>query len=279
MCSSLVKADSFKSFDILSSTPHLRYSIRCMLFLRRPADKKVHALLTERESMTFSYSAVGATRSAVPPGYGINHMRAFLGEGDAVRVRAIKALFSWKLLAVTGLELYPKSPPIKPLTNIALLSPHFGLWSLDFCRVIDAFEGQPENGGAILRSGFVYGTLPGHAFRGEEIFSIEWHLAREEVWYDIYSFSLPANFLIRLAGPRRTRTLRLRIAQRSRSCGLCMKHSGKQRNQKYQENQDGQDKVWQERNGFVGDFDAGIPSARKINGQAQPPAKMIERAV
>lgn len=110
-------------------------------------------------------------------------------------------LFSWKLLAVAGLELYPKSPPIKPLTNIALLSPHFGLWSLDFCRVIDAFEGQPENGGAILRSGFVYGTLPGHAFRGEEIFSIEWHLAREEVWYDIYSFALPANFLIRLAGP------------------------------------------------------------------------------
>jgi uncharacterized protein (UPF0548 family) len=43
--------------------------------------------------------------------------------------------------------------------------------------------------------------LPGHAFRGEEIFSIEWHLAREEVWYDIYSFALPANFLIRLAGP------------------------------------------------------------------------------
>jgi len=63
-----------------------------MLFLRRPADKQVHALLTERESMTFSYSAVGATRSAVPPGYGINHMRAFLGEGDAVRVRAIKAV-------------------------------------------------------------------------------------------------------------------------------------------------------------------------------------------
>jgi len=37
--------------------------------------------------------------------------------------------------------------------------------------------------------------------RGEEIFSIEWHVATNEVWYDIFSFSLPANVLIRLAGP------------------------------------------------------------------------------
>lgn len=85
--------------------------------------------------------------------------------------------------------------PCNRLTNVALLSRHFGFWSLDFWHVIDVFEARSENGGAILRSGFAYGTLPGHAVRGEEIFSIEWHPAREKVWYDIYSFSLPANFL------------------------------------------------------------------------------------
>jgi len=90
----LVLADSFKSFDIPSSTPHLRYSIRSMLFFRRPTDKQVHQLVAARESMTFSYSEVGGTGSDVPSGYRINHMRAFLGEGDAVRIRAIKALFS-----------------------------------------------------------------------------------------------------------------------------------------------------------------------------------------
>lgn len=37
--------------------------------------------------------------------------------------------------------------------------------------------------------------------KGEEIFSVEFHPATEEVWYDIFSFSLPANSLVRLAGP------------------------------------------------------------------------------
>jgi uncharacterized protein (UPF0548 family) len=94
---------------------------------------------------------------------------------------------------------------MQPETNVALLSRHFrrlgGLWSLDFCRVIYLLEAQPENGGKIERTGFAYGTLPGHAVRGEEIFSIEWHVDTNEVWYDIFSFSLPANVLIRLAGP------------------------------------------------------------------------------
>jgi len=37
--------------------------------------------------------------------------------------------------------------------------------------------------------------------KGEEIFSVEFHAAAEEVWYDIFSFSQPANSLIRLASP------------------------------------------------------------------------------
>jgi len=85
-----------------------------MLFFRRPTDKQVHQLVAARESMTFWYSEVGGTGSDVPPGYGINHMRVFLGGGDAVRIRAIKALISQKLLAVAGLELHPKGPPMQP---------------------------------------------------------------------------------------------------------------------------------------------------------------------
>jgi len=100
---------------------------------------------------------------------------------------------------------FPIATPIEPQTNVALLSRHFvrlgGLWSLDFCRVIYILEAQSEHGGAIRRTGFAYGTLPGHAVRGEEIFSIDWHVATNEVWYDIFSFSLPANVLIGLAGP------------------------------------------------------------------------------
>jgi uncharacterized protein (UPF0548 family) len=176
-----------------------------MLFIARPTDQEIHARLAVREAMPFSYSEVGATRSTAPEGYRINHMRALLGKGEDVQARAVNALLSWRLLTVAGLEIFPSQPPIEPQTNVALLSRHFarlgGLWSLDFCRVIYILEAQPENGGAIRRTGFAYGTLPGHAVRGEEIFSIEWHVATNEVWYDIFSFSLPANVLIRFAGP------------------------------------------------------------------------------
>ena len=176
-----------------------------MLFIARPTDQEIHARLATREAMPFSYSEVGATRSTPPAFYRINHMRALLGKGEEVHARAVSSLLSWRLLTVAGLEIFPSQPPIEPQTNLALLSRHFvrlgGLWSLDFCRVIYILEAQPENGGAIRRTGFAYGTLPGHAVRGEEIFSVEWHTATGEVWYDIFSFSLPANVLIRLAGP------------------------------------------------------------------------------
>jgi uncharacterized protein (UPF0548 family) len=51
------------------------------------------------------------------------------------------------------------------------------------------------------RFGFAYGTLPQHAESGEERFSVEYHPDTDEVWYDIYAFSRPGNFLIRLGYP------------------------------------------------------------------------------
>jgi uncharacterized protein (UPF0548 family) len=171
-----------------------------MLFLRRPTGGQIFGFLMKRESMTFSYPEVGATRATPPARYRIKHKRALLGKGQDVRERAVDALFSWQLLAVAGLKIFPENPPMQPHSNVALLSRHFGLWSLDFCRVIYVCDRKSEDG-AIQRTGFAYGTLPGHAVRGEEIFSIEWHPATQEVWYEVFSFSRPANLLIELAGP------------------------------------------------------------------------------
>jgi uncharacterized protein (UPF0548 family) len=172
-----------------------------MFLLRRPTDQQIYAQLTKREPMTFSYPQVGATRSKPPAGFRINHVRGLIGKGAAVQARAANALLSWQLLGVAGLEVFPENPAMQPQTNVALLSQHLGIWSLDFCRVIYVVEEQSENGGAIQRTGFGYGTLPGHAVCGEEIFSVEWHTATKEVWYDIFSFSRPANWLVQMAAP------------------------------------------------------------------------------
>lgn len=172
-----------------------------MLFLFRPGPPAIQRLLKEREHAPFSYKNVGATRTTPPPGWRINHMRQLVGIGSATHARVVVALFSWQLLAIDGLEVFPSTATLQPNTNVAILSRHFGIWSVDFCRVIYALRDEPENDGAILRTGFAYGTLPGHAVSGEEIFSIEWHPATQEVWYDIYSFSLPATPLVRLIAP------------------------------------------------------------------------------
>ena len=179
----------------------MRYSILAMLFLRRPSDQQIHTLLTARESIPFSYVDVGATRTSPPSGWRINHMRQLIGIGKAAYERAVAALFSWQLLAVDGLQVFPSATILQPHTNVALCSRHFGIWSVDFCRVIYVLQHESENDGALLRTGFGYGTLPGHAVRGEEIFSIEWHPATQEVCYDIYSFSRPATPLVCLLGP------------------------------------------------------------------------------
>ena len=41
------------------------------------------------------------------------------------------------------------------------------------------------------RFGFGYGTLPGHAERGEERFSVEWNREDGCVYYDVFAFSHP----------------------------------------------------------------------------------------
>jgi len=172
-----------------------------MLFLTRPGDALIRSLLAERKALPYSYSHVGATRGTAPAGWRINHMRALLSTGRRKFDGAVNALFSWKLLAIDGLQVFSSMERLQQGTNVAILSRHFGIWSLDFCRVIYVLKDVPEQGGKILRTGFGYGTLPGHAVRGEEIFSVEWHPATQEVWYDIYSFSLPATQLVRLIGP------------------------------------------------------------------------------
>lgn len=172
-----------------------------MLFLLKPSENSIRSRLAERAAMTYSYPHVGATRSKPPAGWRINHLRLQVGTGRAKFDTVVNALFSWKLLAIDGLEVFPSTPTLDRNTDVAILSRHFGIWSVDFCRVIYLLRDEPEQDGKVLRTGFGYGTLPGHAVRGEEIFSVEWHPATDEVWYDIYSFSLPATPLVRLIAP------------------------------------------------------------------------------
>jgi uncharacterized protein (UPF0548 family) len=58
-----------------------------------------------------------------------------------------------------------------------------------------------EDHGPVERYGFAYGTLPGHAEKGEERFTIEWDRENGAVFYNVLAFSQPAHPLARLGAP------------------------------------------------------------------------------
>ena len=51
------------------------------------------------------------------------------------------------------------------------------------------------------RRGFAYGTLPGHAESGEELFLVRYDPATENVYADVTAFSRHATWWSRLASP------------------------------------------------------------------------------
>jgi uncharacterized protein (UPF0548 family) len=62
------------------------------------------------------------------------------------------------------------------------------------CRVVYVVD-EPN------RRGFAYGTLPGHAESGEELFVVRYEPATDEVYADVTAFSRHATWWSRLASP------------------------------------------------------------------------------
>lgn len=94
---------------------------------------------------------------------------------------------------------------------VAVLARHLGFWSLNSARIVYTVE----EGDAVERFGFAYGTLPGHAERGEEFFSVEWDHSDDSVHYAVFAFSRP-NHLLVWPGYPFSRMLQKRFSRDSR---------------------------------------------------------------
>ena len=62
------------------------------------------------------------------------------------------------------------------------------------CRVVYVVD-EPD------RRGFAYGTLPGHAESGEELFFVRYDPATDEVYAEVTAFSRHATWWSRLGSP------------------------------------------------------------------------------
>jgi uncharacterized protein (UPF0548 family) len=168
-----------------------------MFLIRKPDDEQIRRFIASERDAPFSYKEIGATRTNPPAGFFLDHNRIELGCGEAVFLSAVRALTCWKMFDLGWVQVCWPDSPIVEGQVVAVLARHFGLWSLNACRIVYVIDED----GPLRRFGFAYGTLTEHAERGEERFSIEWAREGDAVFYDILAFSRPNHRLAKLGLP------------------------------------------------------------------------------
>jgi len=138
----------------------------------------------------FTYAEVGATRhEPLPDGYNHLRYRVRVGEGAEVFARAGQAVLTFAMHRATGARVRSQADRAAPGVRLTVT---LGPFTVP-CEVVYVVD-EPA------RTGFGYGTLPGHQERGEEAFLVE--LASDgAVWLTITAFSRAARWPTILAGP------------------------------------------------------------------------------
>ena len=139
----------------------------------------------------FTYPAIGATAGSPPPGY--RHLaRTFVLPGaDFEQVG--ERLMSWQAHEGAGLRVAASSGRAEP-GAVVLMRLGLGPVALRIpCRVVYVVD-EPN------RTGFAYGTLPGHPVAGEELFRVD-RDGSDRVTFTVSAFSKPATTLMRVGGP------------------------------------------------------------------------------
>lgn len=168
-----------------------------MFLLTKPSEDRIKRFIDSQRDLPFSYPEVGATLSSPPAFYTVDHNRIELGRGAEVFNRAVRAVRRWKMFDMPWIRLCWPDASVEVGTTVAVLARHLGFFSLNACRIVLVIDTDD----AIKKFGFAYGTLPDHAERGEERFTVEWNRENDLVSYDILAFSQPSHILARAGYP------------------------------------------------------------------------------
>ena len=157
----------------------------------RPNRSTLDRFLARAETRPLSYAEVGMTRGPAPEGYRTRVSSRPL-VADAFE-RAAEALFAWRGFDIPWVVLYPDRPVIREGLTVIVAARTLGIWTLNPARIVARWEDDGD-------VGFAYGTVQGHAARGEERFRVA-RRPNGEVRYEITAFSRLDDLLVRAAGP------------------------------------------------------------------------------
>jgi uncharacterized protein (UPF0548 family) len=168
--------------------------------MRRPTNGELDQVLERLRSAAFSYDEVGVTLDgrALPAGVVVDRNRVELGHGAEVFEAACRALRRWTMFRLGWVEAYPESTPIEKGQVVLVVAKTLGFWTRNASRIIDVVASESDG---VKTYGFAYGTLSEHVESGEERFLIEWSSVDDSVTYDIFAFSKPKAWLVRLGYP------------------------------------------------------------------------------
>jgi uncharacterized protein (UPF0548 family) len=146
--------------------------------------------LSDLAALPLTYSEVGATAGTLPPGYHHAQKSAVIGRGRQRFEDAAAAGMRWGMLRGAGVRVTATTQVAAVGSEVIV---HLGPVRAP-CRVVYVVD-EPD------RRGFAYGTLPGHAESGEELFLVRYDPATENVFAEVTAFSRHATWWSRLASP------------------------------------------------------------------------------
>ena len=141
-----------------------------------------------------TYDGVGLSRARTAPrGYRVVDERVGVGEGEDAFHRLAEGLMAWEVHRLAGLRVDATEPSAAEGVEVVC---GFGVGPLRLaipCRVVWT-ERTPT------RTGFGYGTLPGHPESGEEAFMAVLE-GNGRVVFEVFAFSRHANWFYRAGAP------------------------------------------------------------------------------
>lgn len=146
--------------------------------------------LSELAALPLTYAEVGATAGPLPAGYHHVQKSAVIGHGRSRFDEAAEAGMRWGMLRGAGLKVESTAERAEVGSEVIV---HLGPVRAP-CRVVYVVD-EPDC------RGFAYGTLPGHAESGEELFLVRYDPATDEVYADVTAFSRHATWWSRLGSP------------------------------------------------------------------------------
>ncbi|KAM7516076.1 hypothetical protein LguiA_005659 [Lonicera macranthoides] len=125
-------------------------------------------------------------------GFLLNHAKFLVGSGPETYEKGKNALQTWRHFGLNWAFVDPKTP-IQSGVRFCACVKEFFPWLMMPLQVVYVNENKRTRK-SMASFSFGSGTLAGHLLAGEERFSIEMD-EKNQVWYEILSFSKPAHFL------------------------------------------------------------------------------------